>query len=273
MSRSERLSYRQVREVAELVGQSVELGRDPTAWRTHALQGLVRLTGARVGLTIDIDGIPGGTPRMLDPIDLGFDERGRRIFYRDYPVVIHEDPGAQALSLIHAKARFASATRHELIEDGDWYTARAVSELRRSGDVDDFVCTSVEIRPNVLHGFVVYRNWGEPAFGVREKRILRLFQAGILREHARSAAEQPESVQIEMLPPRVRQTLDQIVAGKSLKQIAESLQISRHTVNDYTKYLHKKFGVSSRAELLNRMAKLQGHSLAFPRRIYLPKAV
>jgi DNA-binding CsgD family transcriptional regulator len=273
MSRSERLSYRQVREVAELVGQAVELGRDPTAWRTHALAGLVRLTGARVGLTMDIDGLPGGMPRMLDPIDLGFDENGRRVFYRDYPAVMHEDPGTIALSRIHDKARFMSATRHELIEDGDWYAARAVSELRRTGDVDDFVCTSVEIRPNVLHGFVVYRNWGEPPFGIREKRILRLFQAGILREHARSVVEQPGGAKIETLPPRVRETLDQIVAGKSLKQIAASLQISRHTVNDYTKYLHKKFGVSSRAELLNTMAKMQGHALAFPRRIYLPEAV
>ena len=273
MSRSERLSYKQVREVAELVGESVDLGRDPTAWRTHALSGLVRLTGGRVGLTIDLQGPPGAAPQMLDPIDLGFDDGARRVFYHDYASVAHEDPGMQALSRIHTRARFASATRRELVDDGDWYTARAVSELRRSGDVDDFVCTSVVIRPNVLHGFVVYRNWGEPPFGVRERRVLRLFQAGIMREYARSSADLPGTGQIETLPPRVRQTLDEIVAGKSLKQIAASLRISRHTVNDYTKVLHKTFGVSSRAELLNTMAKMQGHSLAFPRRIYLPEAV
>jgi DNA-binding CsgD family transcriptional regulator len=265
VGRAERLSYRQVRSVAELVGQCVELGRDPSAWRTHALRHLTRLTGGQVGLTIDLQGLSeGGMPRMFDPLDIGWDDRARRVFYGDYPAVMNDDPGARALGRVHARARFSSTTRRELVGDHEWYTAPAVSELRKSGDVDDFVSTSVMIRPGVVHGFIVYRRWQQTPFGVRERRIMRLFQAGLLRELRTNPEAAALTRQIAALPPRVRQTLDRLVAGESMKEIADALEISRHTVNDYTKVLHRRLGVSSRAELLGLVSKRRTSGLVLP---------
>ena len=57
------------------------------------------------------------------------------------------------------------------------------------------------------------------------------------------------------LPPRVRQTLDCLLQGDSEKQIAGKLRLSRHTVHDYVKSLHRKFAVSSRGELLARFVR------------------
>jgi DNA-binding CsgD family transcriptional regulator len=37
-----------------------------------------------------------------------------------------------------------------------------------------------------------------------------------------------------------------------MKQISEKLAISVHTVNDYTKILHRRLEVNSRSELLNK---------------------
>lgn len=54
------------------------------------------------------------------------------------------------------------------------------------------------------------------------------------------------------LPPRLRQTLDRLLAGDSEKQIAVQLHISPHTVHSYVKTLHKRFKVASRGELLAR---------------------
>lgn len=51
------------------------------------------------------------------------------------------------------------------------------------------------------------------------------------------------------LTPRERQTLIFLLAGLSHKEIADRIGISQHTVTDYVKSLHQKFGVSSRAEL------------------------
>jgi DNA-binding NarL/FixJ family response regulator len=52
------------------------------------------------------------------------------------------------------------------------------------------------------------------------------------------------------LPPRLKQTLDALVAGRSEKEIASNLSLSRHTIHNYVKALHQRFAVSSRGELL-----------------------
>ena len=57
---------------------------------------------------------------------------------------------------------------------------------------------------------------------------------------------------LEGLPPRIRETLDRILAGDSEKQVASRLGISPHTVHVYMKALHRRFNVSSRGELLAR---------------------
>ena len=45
------------------------------------------------------------------------------------------------------------------------------------------------------------------------------------------------------LPPRLSQTLDELLAGSSEKQIAMKLELSRHTIHNYVKALHQRFGV------------------------------
>jgi DNA-binding NarL/FixJ family response regulator len=54
------------------------------------------------------------------------------------------------------------------------------------------------------------------------------------------------------LPRRVRETLLQLLQGDSEKEIATKLHISRNTVHVYVKALYRRFGVSSRGELLAR---------------------
>jgi len=52
------------------------------------------------------------------------------------------------------------------------------------------------------------------------------------------------------LSPRQREVLSLLLAGDMLKQVAEKLKISEHTVGDYVKRIYKNFAVTSRAELL-----------------------
>jgi DNA-binding CsgD family transcriptional regulator len=52
------------------------------------------------------------------------------------------------------------------------------------------------------------------------------------------------------LAPRLRQTLDLLLAGDSEKQIARKLSLSPHTIHDYVKAIYRRFGVGTRAELL-----------------------
>lgn len=57
---------------------------------------------------------------------------------------------------------------------------------------------------------------------------------------------------IPKLPRRLEQVLRELIGGASEKQIARTLDVSMHTVHDYTKELHKRLKVNTRAELLNR---------------------
>lgn len=60
---------------------------------------------------------------------------------------------------------------------------------------------------------------------------------------------------LDGLSPRMRQTLDGLLAGDSEKQIAHKLALSKHTVHVYVKALYKGFGVCSRGELLARFIR------------------
>ena len=57
------------------------------------------------------------------------------------------------------------------------------------------------------------------------------------------------------LAPRVRETLDRLLAGDSEKQIAARLGVSPHTVHVYVKSLYRHFDVCSRGELLSRFIR------------------
>jgi DNA-binding CsgD family transcriptional regulator len=57
------------------------------------------------------------------------------------------------------------------------------------------------------------------------------------------------------ISPRMRQTLEHLVAGDSERQVALKLKISQHTVHVYVKQLYKRFGASSRGELLAKFVR------------------
>ena len=57
------------------------------------------------------------------------------------------------------------------------------------------------------------------------------------------------------LSPRMRQTLQCLLAGDSEKQIAKLLHLSPHTVHVYVKALYERHSVSSRGELLARFIR------------------
>lgn len=60
------------------------------------------------------------------------------------------------------------------------------------------------------------------------------------------------------LSPRLRETLEYLLAGDSEKQVAARLGISRHTVHLYVTALYRHFGVNSRAELLSKCLRNPG---------------
>lgn len=58
------------------------------------------------------------------------------------------------------------------------------------------------------------------------------------------------------ITPREQLILEQLALGRTVKQIAETLARSPHTIHDHVKSLHRKLNVSSRGELI---ARVLGH--------------
>lgn len=58
------------------------------------------------------------------------------------------------------------------------------------------------------------------------------------------------------ITPREQLILDQLALGRTVKQIADTLARSPHTIHDHVKSLHRKLNVSSRGELI---ARVLGH--------------
>lgn len=80
--------------------------------------------------------------------------------------------------------------------------------------------------------------------------------AGELAAHDAATVEtmtsSPLAAACAALSPRVRQTLQRLLAGDSEKQIAAHLKISPHTTHVYVKAIYRQLNVSSRGELLAR---------------------
>jgi DNA-binding NarL/FixJ family response regulator len=72
-----------------------------------------------------------------------------------------------------------------------------------------------------------------------------------------SPGKEPSRV-ADNLPPRLAQTLELLLIGASEKQVANQMNLSRHTVHGYVKALYRLYGVSSRGELLARHLKRSG---------------
>ena len=66
------------------------------------------------------------------------------------------------------------------------------------------------------------------------------------------AAADPHDDPPDGMSPRMRQTLNRLLAGDSEKEVAALFGLSRHTVHVYVKKLYRRFGVSSRGELFAR---------------------
>ena len=105
----------------------------------------------------------------------------------------------------------------------------------------------------------LHREWGDRPFTPSEHRMVRIFHVELARLWRRDVlrrAGEPGSD----LPPRLNQTLTELLKGASEKQIAAKLKLSPHTIHNYVKALHQRFGVSSRGELLAKAGLIRSES-------------
>jgi DNA-binding NarL/FixJ family response regulator len=88
---------------------------------------------------------------------------------------------------------------------------------------------------------------GEPPLSPAiAQRLLRVF----------NAPPEPTHPDAEQLTAREREVLVLVSKGCRLPELAERLQISRHTVSDHLKHIYRKLNINSRAEATLEAARM-----------------
>lgn len=259
MAKSKQISLADARNVTRLLGECREFGDDTVVWQTHLSAGLAKLVGADVVMVGEVNGclrgplaMPGGTAWGFQH---GFDITG----YRMLGEWLATDP---LLSHIYTRFRdkLQADSRHsvttpnqQLFSDREWRRTPDYQLVLRTMGTDAIVHSHcpINVSQDVFNGVVCCREAGRTTFDEREVALIQLINEEVTRLVGGPLAGWSEPRPSE-LPPRVRQVLRCLLEGDGDKQIAARLNLSQHTVNQYTKQLYRHFGVHGRTELLAR---------------------
>jgi DNA-binding CsgD family transcriptional regulator len=113
--------------------------------------------------------------------------------------------------------------------------------------------------PSALGDFRIWRATARGEYSLREKQLLNLVDAALLRALRRRAAQSEARVHAEIeigdqLSDRERAVAYLVSCGMTDKEIARKLQISPTTVRTYVQRLFRKLGISRRSAV----ARLSG---------------
>ena len=232
-----RLNLAAVRRAFRLIGEIRQHGADPQQWRPHLLRGLIELIDADLVISSEVHFRTTSSDDVLKVIDIGWGlERGGE------PWRIHSEREESPQTYLLVVRRPSS-------EAADIVPVKPIKRLREGRQ---FVLSQYSL-PHLgavdqlgLHRYDLAR-----PFTPAQAKLVRLFHVELGRLWKQDALKRAADPSAD-LPPRLVQTLDGVLRGDSEKQIAFALGLSQHTVHNYIRALHSRFGVSSRAELIAR---------------------
>ena len=148
------------------------------------------------------------------------------------------------------------AEPRQLVNDAEWFSSYEFNEVFRPLDSSGLLVSFAPISDGrAIFGSMCSRPPDEPEFGPGERRLLHLFHLELGRLLGTAILIDPRS-NLAGLPPSLRRTLECLLEGDSEGQAALRLGLSRHTIHEYVTKLYRRFGVTSRAELMARCAKM-----------------
>lgn len=138
-----------------------------------------------------------------------------------------------------------------------WRTS-AVGAVWAGTDVSDLLIGVAGLGEPGAQRYVVVQMGLVALAGASQRRVAAEHQAALeavmplLSRRVILAVGAMPSTESTWLTAREQQVLEHLVLGKSVRQIADDLERSPHTVHDHVKSLHRKLGASSRGELIAR---------------------
>lgn len=255
MGKSQRLRFRDLRDVYLLLGECLEHRHSPGEWSRHLIEGACRTTGSLGGVCIELEG-PSPCQSTATAIftEWGFDSLAHRKHWLRYMTDGEFARNPLMPGMLSRAKPIAVCLRREVLPDRPWYCSVTYQEYMKQGGVDDGIACLALCGAGRSHAMGVHRLTGDAPLELRHRRKVQLLYREIVKRIGNELASWLGPHR-SMLPPRARQVLALLHSGDSEKMIAVRLGISTHTVHDYVKLLYRHFGVHSRAELLAKLPR------------------
>ncbi len=259
-----------------LMGTLSSLRGDPRAWRQELLAGINRILPASASVAFILRNVHAqNAPEVANHFDAGFvSSAPRQAFLREINAAPFRDP----LSLF-ALRRLAggdlqtlTCLRSDAVDDAVWNANPHVLTRRRPSGMDDCLLSIHRgAEPGIVYAILALRA-APPRFAegsaAGKKRLPSRFspRERLLLDTLHQALDWIYGIEesahrlnyASALAPRLRQTLDCLLAGDTERQVAQKMALSIHTVHGYVKSLYTHFGVSSRRELMARWIHISG---------------
>jgi DNA-binding CsgD family transcriptional regulator len=242
MTQPRRLRLRDVRNVFRLIGEVREIGGDPKAWRPHMVKRLCGILECEIVISSEVHARTTKTPGKLRVIDLGWGCDSEDNLWAIQTE--RDDENLETWRLYAGQPAEAGA------DDAVDVPVRPIKPVYGG---KAFVLSQFRLpHINAVDQLGLHRAFGDAPFSSAEHRLIRLFHVELGRFWKKDALRDAGNPHHD-LPPRLSQTLTELLAGHSEKEIAAKLELSRHTIHNYVKALHQRFEVSSRGELLAKV--------------------
>ncbi|HSI33729.1 MAG: helix-turn-helix transcriptional regulator [Phycisphaerae bacterium] len=255
-----KLRLRDVRNVFRILGEIRELGADPKAWRPHMTARLCKIFHAELVISSEVHArtTPASPDRLrITDIGWGADSDGHTWEIRSE----RDDETLAAWRLAAGHIPKEPAAGAEV----------PVRPIKNVYGGKSFVLSQYPLpHINAVDQLGVHRAFGDTPFTGTEHKLIHIFHTELGRFWRREALKKAKDPTSD-LPPRLSQTLHELLGGLSEKEIAAKLDLSRHTIHNYVKALHQRFEVSSRGELLAKVGAATKPDFTPKLSISLPK--
>lgn len=255
----ERLRLKDVRSICRLIGECGELGREPSTWRMHMLDGLRRLTGAQLALYMHIHDLGQPQERLSEPLSAGFlDNSHVQLWVHYQQTKAHRDDPFH----LHYYRGFEGVLRtrrlDSVLDQTQWLRSAHYNEYVRPCGLNDRIASSLQLPGSeAVQAIVLHRAAADGKYSRRAVRLMRVFHHELsMALGTRLMMEAPRT--LEPLPDRLRDVLDGLIRGEAEKQIARRLGLSPNTVNRHVQRLYRRLDVRSRGELMFQLANTPG---------------
>lgn len=155
-----------------------------------------------------------------------------------------QNPIADYLKL----APLATVSRSLLWSDETWYSSEFFQQQLRPLGWNEWITAVHYNSADTWYCLSFFRRIQKPRFDSREEQIVDVVMEGVSWLYPQVSEAIPAESFVG-LSPRQRVVMLMLLDGMARKDIASSLGVTLHTINDHVKAVYQRFGINSATEL------------------------